>query len=358
MKTMNINRILYPVLLLLFFTLSCKEKEKTEAIIRPVKTIVVGNAEELVRTTFPGVTQEVRSVDLAFRVSGPLIFLNATEGQQVKKGELIAEIDRRDFEIDLLAKEARFEQARAEKERFQRTYERASVSKTEYEQKLAVYMEAMSAFDAAKNALADTRLRAPFDAYIDQNRVENFERVQVGQTIVTLLDLSSIEVRFTIPEILAIQYRQFKDFTVYFDLYRDIPFTADLKEVEKKSEQSAGIPVVLTLRDINDPNSERRIVPGLACKVKVNLKEAASAKIAAQGFAIPISSIYEQPDTDQKFVFVVNRDSLTVMRKEITTGNLVSENMIQVKDGLEAGELLVVAGTNALQNGQKVKILE
>ena len=243
----------------------------------------MGNAEALVRTTFPGVTQEVRSVDLAFRVSGPLIFLNATEGQQVKKGELIAEIDPRDFEIDLLAKEARFEQARAEKERFQRTYERESVSKTEYEQKLAVYMEAMSAYDAAKNALTDTKLRAPFDAYIDQKMVENYERVQIGQTIVTLLDLSSIEVRFTIPEILAIQYRQFRDFTVYFDLYKDVPFMADLKEVEKRSAQSAGIPVVLTLRDISSRNTEQRIIPGLACKVKVNLKERAPLKRNSTG---------------------------------------------------------------------------
>lgn len=358
MKAMNKYFILYLGILLLGFTISCKEEVKEKLAIRPVKTIIVGNTQEFVETTFPGVTQEVRTVALAFRVGGPLIYLNATEGKPVTKGDLIAQIDPRDFEIDLLAKEARYNQALAEKDRFQRTYERGSVSKTEYEQKLAVYMEAMSAFDDAKNALKDTKLYAPFNGFIDQQLVENYERVQIGQTIVRVLDLSSIEVKFTVPEVLAVQSQQFKDFTVFFDIYKGVPFMADLKEVEKKSDQSAGIPVVIRLRDLNKVNKEQRILPGLACNVSVNFKEAGEAETGSLVFAIPLSSVYGQPDSDQKFVFVVDMDSMTVVRKEIKPGKLISESMIQVDSGLVRGEILVVAGTSTLQDGQKIKILE
>ena len=338
---------------------SCNEEvtDKNQ-VIRPVKTMVVGDVQDLTNTTFPGITKEVQSVDMAFRVGGPLIRLNATEGQQVRKGLLIAEIDPRDFQVDLLAKKARLIQARAEKERFQETYDRGSISKSEYDQKLALYLEAQSAYSAAMNALVDTKLKAPFDGFIDQKLVDNFERVRVGETIVTLIDLSAIEVRFSIPEALAIHFRQFENFTVSFDLYKDVSFIADFKEIGKKSERSAGIPVILVLQHKNTPDKKEKIVPGMACKVKVNLKDdAENAEAEVTEFSIPTSSIYAQPDSDQKFVFVLNEEDMTVKKKEVTLGTLVSTNLIWVLDGLNKGDILVTAGVNVLQDGHKVKYL-
>ena len=335
-----------------------KEAPAKEQVIRPVRTVIVGDVQDLTNSTFPGITKEVQSVDMAFRVGGPLIQLNATEGQQVRTGQLIAEIDPRDFRVDLLAKEARFIQARAEEERFRATYERGSISKSEYDQKLALYLEAQSAFEAAKNALVDTKLRAPFNAYIDQKLVDNFERVRIGETIVTLIDLSAIEVRFSIPEALAIYFRQFENFTVSFDLYQDVTFVADLKEIAKKSERSAGIPVILVLRHKNTPDKKEIIVPGMACQIKVNLKDTPEqAEAEVTEFSIPTSSIYAQPDSDQKFVFVLNDEDMTVKKTEITIGTLVSTNLIWVLDGINKGDILVTAGANVLQDGQEVKYL-
>ena len=337
----------------------CKKEAPTkEQVIRPVRTMVVGDVQDLTNRSFPGITKEVQSVDMAFRVGGPLIRLNATEGQQVRTGQLIAEIDPRDFRVDLLAKEARFIQARAEEERFRATYERGSISKSEYDQKLALYLEAQSAFEAAKNALVDTKLRAPFDAFIDQKLVDNFERVRIGETIVTLIDLSAIEVRFSIPEALAIYFRQFENFTVSFDLYQDVTFIADLKEIAKKSERSAGIPVILVLRHKNTADKKEKIVPGMACIIKVNLKDTPEeAEAEVTEFSIPTSSIYAQPDSDQKFVFVLNEEEMTVKKTEVTLGTLVSTNLIWVLDGINKGDILVTAGANVLQDGQKVKYL-
>jgi RND family efflux transporter MFP subunit len=339
--------------------ISCKDDAPAKKqVIRPVRTMVVGDVQDLASTAFPGVTKEVQSVDMAFRVGGPLIQLNATEGQAVRKGQLIAEIDPRDFRVDLLAKEARFIQARAEEQRFRATYERGSISKSEYDQKLALYLEAQSAYEAAQNAVVDTKLRAPFDAFIDQKLVDNFERVRVGETIVTLIDLSAIEVRFSVPEALAIHFRQFENFTVSFDLYRDIPFVADLKEIGKKSEGSAGIPVILVLRHKNTPDSAEKIVPGMACSIKVNVKETPEeAEVEVTEFSIPTSAIYAQLDSDQKFVFVLNGENMTVKKTEVTLGTLVSTNLIWVLDGLNRGDILVTAGANVLQDGQEVKYL-
>lgn len=345
-------------LLCLMFLASCKREEVKKEIIRPVKTIVIGDIQELINTDFPGVTQELKSVELAFRVGGPLVYFNAIEGMEVTKGQVIAEIDSRDFRVDLTAKEARFIQTRSEKERYERLLAKQSVSKNEYDQRLARYLEAKSSFEAAKNALVDTKLRAPFDAFIDQKFVENFERVHVGQTIVNLLDLSAIEVKFTVPELLAVQFRRFKDFHVYFDIYKDVPFKANFKEIGKKSESSAGIPITLVLEHKSTPDSEYKIIPGVACKVKVNLEDNAQHMGAGTAaISVPISAVIEQLDSDQKFVFVVDNSSMTVSRREVKVGTMVSSNLIWITEGLKQGETLVTAGAARLQEGQKIKFL-
>ena len=337
--------------------ISCKNEKEKKEIIRSVKTVIVGDIQQLIDNQFPGVTQELKSVEMAFRVGGPLVYLKATEGMAVKKGQLIAEIDSRDYKVDLTAKEARNIQARAEKERFERLLAKKSVSKNEYDQRLAASLEAQSAFDAAKNALADTKLKAPFSAFIDQKYVENFERVQIGQPIVTLLDLSAIEVKFTVPELLATQFRQFKDFNVFFDIYPDVPFKANFKGIEKKSESSAGIPITLVLEHKNSNNLEYQIIPGVACKVKVNLEEEVSSADDIAAISVPVTAVFEKPDGENRYVFVVNKDSATVSLREVEVGTMVSTNLIWITDGIKQGETLVTAGANRLQDGQKVKIL-
>lgn len=338
---------------------SCKKEVKEEPpVIRPVKTMVVGSAEDLANRTFPGITREAESVDLAFRVSGPLITFDVTEGQRVRKGELIAAIDPRDYENELSAREARYEQAKADKERFEAVYRKGSISKSEYELKLMQYREALSAFEAAKNALDDTELRVPFDAYIDKKFVENYERVYTGETIVTLFDLSSLEVDFTISEALAVHFREFADFAVTFDLFGDATFQADLKEIGKKSERSAGIPVTAILRQRKVPGSDEVIIPGMACSVRVNMQELKDEGISGETrYAVPVSAVYAEPESDQKFVFIVDPDSMVVRKTEVQLGALTSSSMIWALQGLESGDILVTAGAKVLQDGQKVKFL-
>ncbi len=336
----------------------CKsDKQEKKEVIRPVKTVVVGDLKQLINTEFPGVTEELQSVDLAFRIGGPLVYLNAIEGMQVKKGQIIAEVDSRDFRVDLTAKEARYIQTRAEKDRYQRLLARKSVSQNEYDHRLAAYLEAKSAYDAAKNAIVDTKLKAPFNAFIDQKLVENFERVRVGQTIVSLLDLSAIEIKFTIPELLAVQFRKFKDFTVYFDVYKDVPFKASFKEIGKKSESSAGIPITLVLDHKSTASSQYKIIPGVSCRVKVNIEDDEQDVDAEAAISVPVTAVIEENAGDRKFVFVVDQSSKTVSKREVKVGTMVSSNLIWITSGLNRGETLVTAGAARLHDGQKIKFL-
>ena len=70
-------------------------------MVRPVKTIRMSAADIDEIRSFPGLVKPTREIDLAFRVGGPLIEFDVRIGQRIARGEIIARIDPRDFEIDM-----------------------------------------------------------------------------------------------------------------------------------------------------------------------------------------------------------------------------------------------------------------
>ena len=353
MKTIKV------IYLILFSTLvfySCGTEETVEEIIRPVKVMEVSNVYDYQLKDFNAVTQETQESQISFRVSGPLVKLLVDEGQNVKKGQLIAEIDPRDFKIDLMAKEAKYEQTKATKERFEVLYEKDAVSKNELDLRVANYFNAKSNFEDAKNALSDTKLRAQFSGFIDKKFVENFDQVSAGQVIVTMIDISVIEVKFYIPENIAVQFRKFSAAKARFEVYPGVEFNTSLKEIGKKAE-SEGFPVTLYLDHKNIKDAEYIFGPGMSCIVNLILKEEPLQEEANIVY-IPFHSIFSAGNEELPSVWVVDKSSMTVTKKNITVGEMVLQDYVQVLSGLNSGEIIVTAGVSQLQESQKIKFVE
>lgn len=333
--------------------LSCggSSDEKIEQI-RPVKAVQVMSASDQFSKGFPSISQETREVELSFRISGPLVYLNAEVGRAFKKGELIAEVDPRDFKINLAAKEGRMNQAKAEEQRYKNLYKKGSVSKNEYDIKLAAYLEANSGYEDAVNALKDTKLYAPFAGYIGKKLIENFQDVRAKETILTALDISQLEVLTHIPENLAIYYPQFKSYNVQFDAYPDKVFEATLKEAGKTPEP-AGYPLTLILDYETGVNPDFRIAPGFTCRVDVILEN----ELGNETYIIPVTAVFEG-DTDKgASVWILDKKANTISKKSVQVGSLISNNAIEINNGLTPGEWVVSAGVHQLVEGQKVKQL-
>ena len=353
MKTIKV------IYLILFSTLvfySCGTEETVEEIIRPVKVMEVSNVYDYQLKDFTAVTQETQESQISFRVSGPLIKLLVDEGQNVKKGQLLGEIDPRDFKIDLMAKEAKYEQTKATKERFEVLYKKDAVSKNELDLRVANFLEAKSNFEDAKNALSDTKLRAQFSGFIDKKFVENFDQVNAGQVIVTMIDISVIEVKFYIPENIAVQFRNFSAAKAIFEVYPGVEFNTTLKEIGKKSE-SEGFPVTLYLDHKNIKDAEYIFGPGMSCIVNLVLKEEPLQNEASVVY-VPFESIFSSGKEELPSVWVVDKNSMTVSKKNISVGEMVLQDYVQVLSGLNSGDVIVTAGVSQLQEAQKIKFIK
>ena len=106
---------LFYVLPILLFVTACNEQQKaqTEEPLRPVRTIVASAGDGITGRDFPGVVIAENKADLSFRIAGKLKEMLIKEGDKVVSGQVIARLDKTDFEIELKDKQASYEKAKA-----------------------------------------------------------------------------------------------------------------------------------------------------------------------------------------------------------------------------------------------------
>ncbi len=354
---MNKLTILVAVLAGLWMFSSCGSPEQeVKKRIRPVKTLTIGDFNDPTGKGYPGVTKENQLSEISFRVGGPIVQYNVVEGEKIKKGALIAEIDPRDYRIDVQSTKARNDQTKAESDRYYRLWKKGSVAKNDYDLKYANYLEAKADWDDAKNALEDTKLYAPYTGFFGPKLAQLGDKVRVRQPITTIVDLSIIEVITTIPEQLAIQFNNFNSYEVHLETYPDIVFNATLKELEKKPTPE-GYPLHLFLDHKNQPKNidQIKVAAGMSCRVTIILKNADDVK---SRIIVPITSIFEGSTENSTMVWVINSDNNTVQQQSVVAGDLIGHDGVEITKGLSTGQQIVIAGVHRLQEGDTINNID
>lgn len=347
---MTVKRISTYIIICLTIISCGKNKEKTTStspVIRPVKMVQVGSFTETSERSFPAATRAKQEVQLSFRVSGPLTFLNAEVGTRIKKGEVIAEIDSRDYKLAVKSSKAVYDQAKAEFDRYEALLDQKAVPRNEYEIKRSKYKSAEVNYENAKNALSDTKLLAPFNGFISAKRVQNFQEINAKQAIVEMVDLSQIEVQFSIPEQLRLASGNFKGFSVTFDKSPDTHIEAQLIDIGKSANPD-GFPVTISIA--TDKNIFESV--GLNCRVHITLQD------DMEGVAIPSQAIFQDDATKTNCVWTVDKKTMTVHRQEITHAGFLSSDLIRIVDGLSNNDWIVIAGIANMKDGLEVKSIQ
>jgi len=99
--------------LALLIVSGCQEEVPKKEAIRSVRAIQVSDPADFAKRWFPGQAKATQEVDLSFRVAGPLVTFPVNVGDKVNKGEEVARIDPRDFEVDLRNAEGQLDKAKA-----------------------------------------------------------------------------------------------------------------------------------------------------------------------------------------------------------------------------------------------------
>ena len=352
------------------FLLSCG-KEEVEAppkeVARPVKMISVTSAGPMQKFSFPGTVRASQRVDLSFMVPGPLVELPINEGQNVKQGDLIARIDPKDFKTRLREAEGQLAKAKAALDRAKTEYSRivriqkqdpGAASESMVDRRRAAVDAARAqveslkaAVDGARNQLGYTYLRAAFTGIIAKRYVDNFQDVRAKQPIVSLQDVSHIEILIDLPEMLMAKIK--KGTTLSFAEFVSAPgkkYELTKKEISTQADPKTQTYQVVLL--MKAPEGVR-ILPGMTANVTLYTL---LGKSTGEQFLIPAIAVFAD-DEGNSNVWVVDEKTMKVHKQKVTTGELVGTDSIRIISGLKSGQRIAVSGVAQLQEGMKVRNL-
>ncbi len=170
---------------------------------------------ETLQTTLPltGALRALNQTVVKAKVAGDIVRLSVREGEFVKQGQSLAQIDPADSEARVKASEAVLASARAQlqlatknRENQQTLLDRNFISKNAFDNTLSSYQvaqanveAAQAQLDIARKALADTQVRAPMSGFVEQRLVQAGEKVAVDTRLLTLVDLTQLELEAALP---------------------------------------------------------------------------------------------------------------------------------------------------------------
>jgi len=322
--------------------------EKPE-IVRPVKIMTVQAGAASSSYALPGMVRAAKRTELSFKVSGPLVALPVEEGQHVKKGELVAQIQKRDFQTALDEAKARNLEAEKQFRRYKELYAKKQVSRADYDSYRAARDVARAKLEDVRNQLGDTTLTAPFDGVISKRFVENFQKVQAKEPIVNLQDITRIEILVNVPELLmaAVRTGDKPDIKASFESIPGKEYPLTVKEYSTQADPATQTyQIVLVM----DQPKEAEILPGMTAMVKkVGQVEEST------GRAIRIPAIAVMDTFGEPFVWLLDKDQTTVHKVTVTIGSMEGADSIYIEGGLTGGETIIIAGITQLEEGMKVR---
>ena len=319
-------------LLTVLMICSCSEK-KESGVKAPtrVKTEVAGATAAANRQQYVGIVEE--------REARVLV----SEGQAVSRGQLLAEMDDTQARNLLSGAEAAMAQANDALERYAMLHDAGSLPEVQWVEIQSKVAQAKSQLAVAKKNLADCRLVAPVSGIIGRKYVGAGETAMPSQAVVTILDISSVKVKASIPE------TEIGSISANTSSIIRVEATGQSFEGGRieKGVQADALTHTYDIR-INVANAGRQLLPGMVASVQFN---ASSSPSQGGNVLIPVTSIQKKTD-GSLFVWTVGNDS-TAHRTTVTIGETTG-NRVAVITGLESGQRIVTEGYQKLSEGSRI----
>lgn len=326
-------------------------EEASAPVVRPVKLITVESASNVQIRTFPAVIDVIESSELAFQVGGLIEQFPVIEAQEVEEGELLAQLDQRDYVNQLTTARAQFTIAETEYKRAQRLAEEDAIAQSVLEQRESQFNIASAALDSAEKALADTVLAAPYAGTIATKFASSLDNVQPGQVVVSIIGNGAMQANVAIPANLVVnapdpegQNNAFVTLDAAPDyripaLFRDANLSADTTS----QTFEAGFSFM--------PPADLNILPGMNASVILEVPSS-SLSVGDASASIPLAAILSEGDG--QYVWLVNSDSMQVSKIKVIVAEGVGET-VNIVSGLQPGDVIVGAGASYLSEGMKIR---
>ena len=339
--------------------IACNKEEIPELkpTSRPVKTMLVDVDEQLNRTRqFPARIEARQSAEMSFQVAGKVNEILIKEGQKIKSGQVLARLDKTDFEIIYQDKLVSLDTAKKNFTRAKRLMPDGYISEKDYDELRSLFLNAKAAKKTAEQNLKYTELTAPFDGEVAKKSIENFEQVQAKQVIFLITDRSSLKLNVDLPErlIQRLQKNNSTDnnsrVTAVFDANPDKYYPTQFESASTSADANTQ---TFEVTFVMPAPKEINLLPGMSATIQIDFTDLLSTDNLS--YRIPVTAVTSDNSLGG-IVWVVNEDTMTVHPRPIKVAEM-SQGLIHVTEGLNPKDRIVTAGVPFLTDGMKVTLL-
>jgi membrane fusion protein (multidrug efflux system) len=311
------------------------------AVAVETATVKVGTLESSVKAI--GTLTAEASATLRAEIPGQVMAVHFREGQPLSRGAELYSIEATVLEADVNEAVANVNRSEAALKRAEELRAKQLISGTDYDAARANYDVDVARLRSSRARLEKTVIRAPFDGFVGLRRINVGDYATVGQELVDVVQLDPLRVDFSVPEILLPKVKAGLAVEVTVDAYPDDVFSGTVIAVAPRAEvQGHSLEVRASL-----PNDELKLRPGLFVRISIALGANPNAIV------VPEQAIW--PIGQDKTVFVVN-DGKAELRV-VKLGER-QPGLVEVIEGLSAGEVIVIAGQMKLHDGAKVRSVD
>ncbi|MGL5291579.1 MAG: efflux RND transporter periplasmic adaptor subunit [Vibrionaceae bacterium] len=294
------------------------------------------------RLRLVGNVKSQNSVTIVSEVSGKVDAIYVKTGQQVKKGQLLLSINGAKTKALLAEATAFYNDEQRKLTEFKQLYRKGALTKTNLDAQQASVDIAQARLEVTKLNVRDHSLQAPFSGTIGLIDINVGQFVNMGQSLLTLDDLTAMQLDVKVPEQYLPDLRGNVMINVYSKVWPSAVFAAQLEAIDSRVEQNS-----LNFRArINLFPNAMPVLPGMLMEAEINFTPRMAKLVPAQSVEYLGS---------KRFVYKVLPDQ-TVRRTEVKLGGRFDQ-MIQVDSGVQEGDPIVVQGLVSLKDGMAINDL-
>lgn len=281
------------------------------------------------------------AADIHAEIAGAIEKILFDEGQPVQKGDVLIQIDKSLIETELQRAKASDDVARATFNRDDKLKQKGFVSGQKWDLSKSQLETAKSEVSNAAIRLQKTTIRAPFSGIVGLRNFSVGDYAETGQTLTSLVSIDPLKVEFNVPEKNYADIHPDQTITLRVDSWPDEAFSGTIYAVDPRVDtQTRNFTV-----KANVPNAENKLRPGMYARISITLDKARSA------IMMPEESLIPQGNDMFAMKIVDGKATLT----KITTG-IRREGLVEIKEGLAAGDSVITAGLQRARDGAAVTI--
>jgi RND family efflux transporter MFP subunit len=334
-----------------------REPEQKPEEVRPVRVLQIGPASPMQGIEFAGEVRARHETRLAFRVGGKIVERLVDVGARVEPGQPLARLDANDLMLAAASAKAQVASQQAERDlaaadlkRYRELREKNFISQAEYERRSSALVSAEARLQAtsaqhrqAANQASYAVLAADSAGVVTAIEAEAGQVVAAGQTVARLARPGDKEVAFAVPESQRDFVERGTEFSIALNALPERRWKGKLRELSPAADPvgrtyAARVTVLDAAEDVEW---------GMSARITV------SANGGTARIEVPLAALYARGERPQ--VFVVQGDG-TVQPRDVRTAGIAGERVI-IETGLRPGDVIIAAGAQLLQPGQRVRVL-